>query len=151
MQPDQHAFHGLLHSADLVEGELRKHLAPLGVLPRQARVLEAIGRLGQVSQTDLAKAFGTSSASVSTMTDRLLAAGHITRSPDPSSRRQNVLALTDQGHALLGGISDAWTAVDKTIRAALGSDADTFFEQSRRLRDALGGTVPGESPALASN
>jgi feruloyl esterase len=38
MQVDQHHFHGLLHSADLVETVLRQKLAPLGIHPRQARV-----------------------------------------------------------------------------------------------------------------
>ena len=31
MQCDRHDFHGLLHSAQLVGAELRRHLAPLGI------------------------------------------------------------------------------------------------------------------------
>jgi DNA-binding MarR family transcriptional regulator len=143
MQVDQHHFHGLLHSADLVETVLRQKLAPLGIHPRQARVLEAMGRTGRVSQSDLASEFGVTSASMSTMTDRLLAAGYITRAIDPASRRQNVLELTDKGRTLLAGISEAWSAVDDTIRVALGEDAAVFFDLARRLRDGLGGTIPG--------
>lgn len=143
MQVDQRDFHGLLHSADLIETVLRQKLAPLGIHPRQARVLEAMGRTGPVSQSDLASAFGVTSASMSTMTDRLLAAGYITRAIDPASRRQNVLALTDKGRALLAGISEVWAAVDDTIRAVLGRDAATFFDLARQLRDGLGGTIPG--------
>lgn len=143
MQVDQHEFHGLLHSAELVEAEVRRKLAPLGIHPRQARVLEAMGRMGAVSQTDLASAFGITSASMSTMTDRLLAAGYITRSTHPASRRQNVLELTDKGRTLLAGIGEAWAAVDDAIRAVLGSDSATFFDLARRLRNGLGGTIPG--------
>jgi DNA-binding MarR family transcriptional regulator len=77
------------------------------------------------------------------MTDRLLAAGYITRTIDPASRRQNVLELTDKGRTLLAGISEAWSAVDDTIRVALGEDAAVFFDLARRLRDGLGGTIPG--------
>lgn len=142
MQIDQHDFHGLLHSADIVEAELRRHLAPLGIHPRQARVIEAMGRSGPVSQTDLASMFGVTSASMSTMTDRLEAAGYITRAIHQASRRQNVLELTDKGRTLLSGIDSAWSAVDNTIRAALGPDAATFFDLARRLRSGLGGTVP---------
>ncbi len=149
MRSDQHKFHGLLHSAELVESALREQLAPLGILPRQARVLEALSRTGPVSQTDLASAFGVTSASMSTMTDRLLAAGYITRTIDPTSRRQNVLDLTDSGRTLLDGINEAWSAVDDTIRAVLGRESATFFSLARRLRDGLGGTVPGAKTARA--
>ncbi|MDX2482289.1 MAG: MarR family winged helix-turn-helix transcriptional regulator [Pseudodonghicola sp.] len=143
MQIKQQDFHGLLHSADLVEAELRRRLAPLGLQPRQARVLEAMARMGPVSQSELASEFGVSSASMSTMTSRLLAARYISRSVDPASRRQNVLELTDKGWTFLDGIVEAWTAVDDNIRDVLGADAATFFELARRLRDGLGGSVPG--------
>lgn len=149
MQVDQHDFHGLLHSAALIETILRQELAPLGVHPRQAHVLEAMGRMGPVSQGELASAFGVSSASMSTMTDRLLAAGYITRATDPASRRQNVLELTGKGRTLLAGIGEAWTAVDDTIRAVLGSDSAAFFDLARRLRDGLGGTIPGSKRSRA--
>ena len=139
---DQHDCHGLLHSSNLIERVLRRQLAPLGIRPSQARVLEAMSRMGPVSQSDLASAFGITSASMSTMADRLLTAEYITRAVDPASRRQNVLELTDKGRTLLAGICEAWTAVDDTIRAVLGKDAATFFDLARRLRDGLGGTIP---------
>jgi DNA-binding MarR family transcriptional regulator len=145
MQVDQHGFHALLHSAQLIEAELRQELAPLGIQPRQARILEAMARMGAVSQTDIASEFGVTSASMSTMTDRLLAAGYITRAIDQESRRQNVLELTDKGRTLLAGISEAWEAVDGAILAVLGKDSTAFFAQARRLRDGLGGIVPGSS------
>lgn len=147
MQPDTHSFHGLLHSAELLEAELRRNLSPLGIQPRQARVIEALGRMGPVSQSDLASAFSVTPASMSTMTDRLLAAGYITRAVDPASRRQNVLGLTDKGRRLLDGIGEAWTAVDDAISSALGAEAAAFFAQARRLRDTLGGTIPGSDKA----
>lgn len=147
MRVDQHQFHGLLHSADLVETILRRELAPLGILPRQAAVIETLGRTGQMSQTHLANAFNVTSASMSTMTERLLAGGYITREVNPASRRQNTLELTDKGRTLLTGINAAWTAVDAKLRTILGEDADQFFRLSRRLRDGLGGVVPGTTKA----
>lgn len=143
MQADQHDFHGLLHSANLIEAELRRYMEPLELQPRQARVLDAMSRMGPVSQVDLASIFGVTSASMSTMTERLLTAGYITRAVDPTSRRNNVLDLTDKGQTLLAGISEAWSAVDDTIRDVLGKDAATFFDLARKLRGGLGGFVPG--------
>lgn len=145
MKTDSHAFHALLHSADLVEADLRQRLAPLGLQPRQARVLEAMGRIGPVSQSDLAAEFGVSPASISTMTDRLLDANYVTRRVDPNSRRKNILELTEEGRALLGGIMEIWTAVDDSLAALLGDDAGSFFARARELRVALGGTIPGAS------
>ncbi|WP_424931700.1 MarR family winged helix-turn-helix transcriptional regulator [Amaricoccus macauensis] len=147
MRPDQHAFHGLLHSAALIEQEQRRQLKPLGILPRQARVLEAIGRMGPVSQTGLASAFGVTSASMSTMTGRLLHAGLITRAVDPNSRRQNVVELTPRGKTMLDGICEAWSEVDRRIHEVLGKDAEAFLLTARRLRDNLGGKVPGAERA----
>lgn len=143
MQPDGHQLHGILQSATLVEAHLRRQLEPLGLLPRQARIIEAMARMGPVSQINLAKAFAVTPASISTMTDRLFAAGYITRKVDPSSRRQQILELTDKGRALLGEIALAWTVVDNRIRAALGENAATYFDLARQLRDNLGGTIPG--------
>ena len=99
--------------------------------------------MGSVCQSDLASEFGITPASMSTMADRLLTARYITRSVDPASRRQNVLELTDGGRNLVAGICEAWTEVDNTIRAGLGKDATPFFELARRLREGLGGTIPG--------
>jgi DNA-binding MarR family transcriptional regulator len=143
MQADQHRFHGLTHSADLLEAELRRRLAPLGLQHRQARVIEAMARMGPVSQANLAAEFAITAASMSTMTDRLLAAGYISRAPDPASRRQNVLELTEKGLAQLPGIEAAWSAVDRAINEVLGDDADRFLRLALRLRDGLGGKAPG--------
>ncbi|MDV7145337.1 MarR family winged helix-turn-helix transcriptional regulator [Tropicimonas sp. TH_r6] len=150
MQPKEHDHHGIAHSARLVEEEQRRLLAPLGIHPRQARVLMAMKHMAPVSQTELAAAVGISPAGMSTMTDRLLAAGFITRRQDPALRRRNVLELTPQGLAKLDAISAVWCAVDDRIRDALGAeDAETLFRLARRLRRALGGEPPG-TPAEPS-
>lgn len=143
MQIDFHQFHALLHSANLVESELRRHIGPLGIHPRQAQIIDALDRMGPVSQAELAAEFNITAASMSAMTDRLIASGYITRLPHPTSRRQNVLELTASGKALLVGIAKAWTAVDATLSAILGDNAVAFFAQARHLRDSLGGKIPG--------
>lgn len=143
MQVDQHQFHGLTHSAALIEAELRRRLTPIDLQPRQARVIEALGRMGRVSQVDLAREFAVTAASMSTMTERLIAAGYIDRRADPTSRRQNLLQLTDRGREKLAHIERIWSEIDSLIALALGHEADTFFRLARQLRDGLGGTAPG--------
>lgn len=106
-------------------------------------------RTGPVSQVDLAAEFGVTSASMSTMADRLLTAGYITRVSNPASRRQNLLELTPKGRKLIDGIAAAWTAVDAAISDALGKDAATFFRMARQLRDNLGSAVPMARAAVS--
>lgn len=72
-----------------------------GLAVNATEPLEAKGRSVAVSQADLASQFGITSASRSTMTDRLLTACYLWRTANPVSQRQNVLNLTQQGRDLL--------------------------------------------------
>ncbi|MEM9029517.1 MAG: MarR family transcriptional regulator [Pseudomonadota bacterium] len=139
-------FHLLLHSAHLVEDRLRRKLAPHGLQPRQARILDALDRLGKVSQVRLATEFALTAASISTMTSRLLAAGLIERDVDESERRSNELSLTRRGRALLKIVHKEWAAIDRDIAAVMGTaSANQLAELTRTLRDGLGGFAPGTS------
>ncbi len=138
-------FHLLLHSAHLLEERLRMRLAPLGVHPRQARVLDALQRVGEASQVTLAKEFGLTAASMSTMTARLLEAGLIERQVDERELRSNVLRLSERGKALLKAIYREWRAMDREISDAIGpQNAEELAGLTYQLRNALGGFTPGE-------
>lgn len=144
-QPAQ--FHLLLHSGHLIEDRLRIRLAALGVQPRQARVLDALERMGETSQAELAQEFNLTAASVSTMTARLLKAGLIDRQIDEEELRKNVLTLTKKGHALLDAIHAEWHAIDAEIIAAIGErDAASLKRLTLKLRNKLGGKTPGGDP-----
>ena len=137
-------FHFLLHSAHLLEERLRARLSPLGVHPRQARVLDALGRMGKASQVALAKEFGLTAASMSTMTVRLLEAGLIERQVDESELRSNVLRLSKRGKSLLKSIYREWQAMDSEISDAIGSkNTKHLAGLTHQLRNALGGFTPG--------
>ncbi|WP_394155413.1 MarR family winged helix-turn-helix transcriptional regulator [Loktanella salsilacus] len=147
MPSKPHRFHGILHSARLLEQVLEDRLAPTGVSPRQAHVLTAINELEPVSQSCLAEAFEVKQASMSTMIDRLLAADFISRAPDPLERRRNVIGLTDKGRSKLDAIHKIWSEMDEHIQTLLGAaDADSYFRLSAELRGALGGHPPGQRP-----
>ena len=138
-------FHLHIHFAHLVEERLRNRLAPLGIHPRQARVLDALGRMGQASQAKLAREFGLTAASMSTMTSRLLAAGLIERNVDAQEQRSNVLKLTRHGNNLLEQVYRVWQAIDREIAEVLGKEnAARYAAFSLQLRNAFGGSTPGE-------
>ncbi|MCK0138788.1 MarR family winged helix-turn-helix transcriptional regulator [Aliiroseovarius sp. F47248L] len=152
MQTDSFKLHYLLHSATLLEDHLRMRLAALSIHPRQARVIDALSRMEPASQVQLARAFGTKPASMSTMTARLIDAGFITREIDPKEARAHVLRLTDRGRGLLANIHTAWRDIDRLIEDRIGADsAAQLANLTRDLRDSLGGRVPGAVPASTAN
>lgn len=144
MVTEKFQLHLLLHSADLVENELRRRLALIDVRPRQARILDALSRMEPASQIGVARAFNLTPASMSTMTARLIDAGFIKREIDPSEARSNLLRLTDRGRSKLSDIHKAWREVDAIIADTIGAEnAVTLAKLTRELRDGLGGNVPG--------
>lgn len=144
MVTDKFQLHLLLHSADLVENELRRRLALIDVRPRQARILDALSRMEPASQIGVARAFNLTPASMSTMTARLIDAGFINREIDPSEARSNLLRLTDRGRSKLHDIHKAWREVDAIIADTIGAEnAAILAKLTRELRDGLGGNVPG--------
>lgn len=143
MTTERFALHPFLHSAALIEDELRRRLSGIGVRPRQARVLDALARMGPTSQVRLARAVDVGAASMSTMTARLIEDGHVTRETDPEEARANILRLTEAGRGLLSEIHAAWRDVDALIEERIGSErAATLTTAALALRDALGGCAP---------
>ena len=144
MAMDRFNLHCMLHAANLLEERLRHRLADIGISPRQARVIDALDRMGAVSQVALAREFGITPASMSTMTARLIAADFVTRRIDPEEARSNIVELTQRGRELLSEVQAAWRDIDALIADTMGAkDAARLAALARRLRDGLGGTVPG--------
>ena len=146
-QPNK--LHYLLHSSALVEKQLSAMLLPLGLGPRQARVIDALDRIGSASQIDLARECGITAASMSTMTTRLITAGYISRETDPNQLRRNTLRLSKHGLALLKDIKKTWAEVDGVIEKSIGVEkAATLSNLALELRNALGGHTPRDNKHL---
>ncbi|RYG94904.1 MAG: MarR family transcriptional regulator, partial [Alphaproteobacteria bacterium] len=74
----------------------REAAARHGVSEAASAPLVWIERLGEnVRQNTLADAIGIEGASLVRLIDELQASGLVTREPDPSDRRANVVSLTD--------------------------------------------------------
>jgi DNA-binding MarR family transcriptional regulator len=151
MQSQSRDFHVLLHSAHLVEERLRKRLAPLGVQPRQARILDAIGRMGATSQIRLAEEMSVTQASMSTMIGRLVELGLISKRVDTKELRSNILGMTRRGQKLLKSIYQSWAETDREIEATIGlKNTRLLTDLTLELRNALGGFTPGELATVKS-
>ena len=137
-------LHPLLHAGHLVEARLRDRLKQVGLRPRQARVLSALSRMGEIHQKTLASEFDITAASMSSMCDRLMAAGFIDRSVDPNERRAFLIRLTPEGESKVRDIRLAWGDIDALLVEAMGQkEAAELAELSSELRDQLGGCIPG--------
>ncbi|MFI6513242.1 MarR family winged helix-turn-helix transcriptional regulator [Streptosporangium sp. NPDC050855] len=83
-------------------------LAPLGLHPGQEALLLELDRNGAMIQAQLSEALGCEPPSVTLMTRKLEASGHIRRRPAPTDRRASIVELTDSGRALAGQVKRMW-------------------------------------------
>ncbi|MDR3474740.1 MAG: MarR family transcriptional regulator [Devosia sp.] len=80
-----------------------------------------IGRMGEgVRQNTLAERIGIEGASLVRVLDELTAAGLVTRQPDPSDRRANLLYLTEKGREVTAAVE----AEINELRERIFADVD---------------------------
>jgi DNA-binding MarR family transcriptional regulator len=86
-------------------------------------VLATLRRLGgATSQRQLMDALGLTSGTVSVRIDRLVAAGLVTRDPDPQDGRGALVTLTPKGHTRFDQTAPAHLANEDRLLGALDSD-----------------------------
>jgi MarR family transcriptional regulator, lower aerobic nicotinate degradation pathway regulator len=64
-------------------------------------VLSTVAELGSVSQADLGRSCGIDPKDMVTIVNELEDDGLVTRTPDPSDRRKNAIAISPRGRKLL--------------------------------------------------
>ncbi|GAA3212798.1 MarR family winged helix-turn-helix transcriptional regulator [Dactylosporangium siamense] len=115
-------------------------LTPLGLHPGQETLLLELARTGPMIQAQLSEALGCEPPSVTLMTRKLEASGHIRREAAPADKRASVVALTDRGRALVEEIKQLWCDLaEETVR---GLPAATV-EQIPGILNTMTGNVDG--------
>ena len=97
-------------------------LAPLGLHPGQEMLLLELARHGPMIQAELSDALGSEPPSITLMSRKLEAAGHIRRTPAPADKRASVVELTDSGQALVEKIEQLWCALAEETVAGLPAE-----------------------------
>lgn len=118
-------------------------LTPLGLHPGQEVLLLELDRSGPMIQAELSEALGCEPPSVTIMTRKLEATGHIRREPAPSDKRASVVTLTGSGKALAGQVKELWRALGEETVAGL--PAETVAELPGILM-TLSGNVDTRRP-----
>src|SRR5438093_1630768 len=110
----------LLRRAHLIAARrYRLHLAPLGLSPGEARLLQAVVEAPGVSLSLLAASADLDLPSVSAKVERLLAGGTLRREADPRDRRRLLLYPTAAGEALEPRIRAARQATEAELAELL--------------------------------
>jgi DNA-binding MarR family transcriptional regulator len=118
-------------------------LAPLGLHPGQEALLLELARTGPMIQAQLSEALGCEPPSITLMTRKLEATGHIRRKPAPADKRASMVELTDSGKALADQVKQLWCALaEETVT---GLPAQTVAELPGIL-NALTGNVDTRRP-----
>ncbi|MFI6319473.1 MarR family winged helix-turn-helix transcriptional regulator [Nonomuraea sp. NPDC050556] len=97
-------------------------LTPLGLHPGQEALLLELARTGPMIQAQLSEALGCEPPSVTLMTRKLEASGHIQRRPAPGDKRASMVELTSSGEVLAEQVKDLWCALAEETVAGLPSE-----------------------------
>ncbi|WP_208114287.1 MarR family winged helix-turn-helix transcriptional regulator [Actinomycetospora succinea] len=92
------------------------------VSPSDLRALQSLDHLGGAKVTALGEALGVPPSTASRISDRLTAAGLITREVAPDNRRATWLDLTAAGRAVLSGLADARARALERVTEAMGRE-----------------------------
>jgi DNA-binding MarR family transcriptional regulator len=97
---------GALREFRRADEQMRRRMsASLGVNPLDMRALQLViaaeREHSPLSPSDLSSALQVTSAATTKLVDRLIASGHVARSPHPSDRRSVLLAPTPHAHRTL--------------------------------------------------
>jgi DNA-binding MarR family transcriptional regulator len=129
-----------------VDAELEQGLAAHGLSSASFAVLATLVRSSAgagVNQKRLMDELGLTSGTISIRMDRLAAAGLIERAPDPESRRNTLIVLTDRGRELFALAAPAHLANERRVLCALTkAEQETLAGLLRKLLAEFEGSKP---------
>jgi deazaflavin-dependent oxidoreductase (nitroreductase family) len=97
-------------------------LAPLGLHTGQEALVLELARTGPMIHAQLSAALGVEPPSVTLMTTKLAASGHVRRTQAPSDKRASVVELTDRGRALADQVKELWCDLAEETVAGLPAE-----------------------------
>ena len=136
-------FHLLMHVGKLLQDRLREQFSEHGLHHGQGRVLDALMRNGELSQIEIAKGLHIQRPTVTTMIQRMEAAGLIEWVQDDADRRVLRVRVTPKGEAAAKTIREIWESVDQDIENNLPADKQGVAQELLlQIRNHLGGQNP---------
>ncbi len=113
-------------------------LAPFGIHPGHKLILLELETAGPSTQAQLAAASGYEPPTITLSVRQLEEAGLVVRRPSSTDRRATVVALSEQGRALLPKLKAAWRRVaDQTVAQLRSTPVDQLTDVLADLASSL--------------
>ena len=107
-----------------------------GLTPTQFAALSRLAEVGPCSQNHLGRLTAMDVATIKGVVDRLRARGLVASESDAEDRRRSVIALTEEGRALIGPAQAAGREITEATLAPLSArERDTLLRLLRRIAD----------------
>lgn len=136
----------LLYAVKQVELIVRAHLDDLlrdsGVTALQYTALTVLARREGLTSAELARNSFVTPQAMADLVNSLERGGFIVRRRNPDNRRQLLISLTADGHALLARFDDPVTGLEaRMLQGFDDADRERFRDYLNRARSALGGSA----------
>jgi DNA-binding MarR family transcriptional regulator len=134
------------------QGLLAAAFDPFGLRPLQYRALAALEEHGELSQAELGRRLTMDRKDVSVAVDLLGERRLVERRADPKDRRRTIVALTNEGRALLPRLHAALGAAQEAVVAPLTArEAAELTKLLAKLGagDPAAPAAPGDQAATA--
>ena len=121
-----------------------------GITLAQCHALVEVGRIGDLSLTQLADLLGSDKGNVSKTVDALVRMELVQRTEDARNRRSVVLRLTNAGQLLFTSIEDGMDVFyQKLLNAIPESKLEQVLESLRLLNKAFSDLKEEDGPAVS--
>jgi DNA-binding MarR family transcriptional regulator len=136
----------LLYAVKQVELIVRAHLDDLlrdsGVTALQYTALTVLARREGLTSAELARNSFVTPQAMADLVNSLERGGFIARRRNPDNRRQLLISLTADGHALLARFDDPVSGLEtRMLEGFDDADRERFRDYLNRARSALGGSA----------
>ncbi len=132
-----------MHNGRLLQRAVDEELSPLGLHHGQGRMLQAISRVGEITQADLARRMDVRPATITNMLKPLEEKKLIRRAVDPATNRARVVSLTVKGARVSLEVQAAWDRVENRLANDFTkTELTEVFQGLEKVRSALGGKGP---------
>jgi DNA-binding MarR family transcriptional regulator len=127
--------------------EFERHLGrELTVNPTDLEAMEHLIRDGALSPTELARRLGVTTAAVTTVVDRLIAVGHVSREPNPRDRRGVLVAPEpDSVRRAMATLMPMILGMDAVLRDFDEAEKETITAYLGRVADVYRAQLPGDA------
>jgi len=97
MTTREHALNQAVELALLLNQDMEREFARLGLSPARTHLLWELQERGIATQRELAEALKVTARNITGLVDGLVATGFVTRQPHPTDRRATLIQFTEHG------------------------------------------------------